>query len=381
MMRQLAKMAEDRLRRRGLSGRMFVLRNNTDDHGNSWGCHENLMVARSVEVGELVKVLAPFMATRPIWGGAGGLIPDGLGGVKYVYSPRIPFIEVVAGTSTSTARPLVNLRDESHAGPQYRRLHLLAGDTNMAEVQNFVKMGVSGALLEMMERRRRLPEFSFDPVAFMHAIAEDFGLRKTVRVGSGGLFTALDVQEAYCEAVEAEAERSAFDEETARAVRMWRELLEALRRADWSHLETRVDWVRKRLALDALLEGRGVSLNSSEARYLDFIYHAVDERNAAFEKLHKIHPAVSLTKPAEVKAALSVPPAGRATARGKFVSKVLAGGKAATIDWERWAYEGDDEMWEILDPAEEDPGMPVLKTAALWESKSAVRSQLGKRTA
>lgn len=378
-MRQLGKVAEERLRQRDIVGRMHILRNNTDDKGNSWGCHENLMVRRNVDLNKMINALAPFMATRPVWAGAGGLVGNDDGSVGYQFSPRIQFIEEVAGTSTSSARPLVNLRDESHAGPEYRRLHLLSGDTNQSEVVNFVKMGISGAILTMLERNRRLPDLQIDSVAFMHAIASDFSLRVKVRIPTGALLNALDIQEMYCEALEAEAERGLFDDEIAKAVRMWRAILDGLRRRDWAFLETRLDWVRKRMLIDTLVESKKVPRNDPRVRYLDFIYHDISEHTPGYELLHKVHPAVMLTTPAAVKRAMSVPPPGRATARGRFVGEVLKNRRSALIDWERWGYEDEDTMWEVLDPTHEEAGEPVMKTEALWESKSAVRAHGSRR--
>ena len=50
----------------------FVLyKNNSDGKGNSYGYHENYLVARSVPFERITQVLTPFLVTRPIFAGSG----------------------------------------------------------------------------------------------------------------------------------------------------------------------------------------------------------------------------------------------------------------------------------------------------------------------
>ena len=53
----------------------------------------------------------------------------------YQISQRADFLETEVGLETMHSRPIVNTRDEPHADPEkYRRLHVIVGDANMAEV-------------------------------------------------------------------------------------------------------------------------------------------------------------------------------------------------------------------------------------------------------
>lgn len=50
----------------------FVLyKNNSDGKGNSYGYHESYLMSRAVPFDRIVKVVAPFLVTRPIFAGAG----------------------------------------------------------------------------------------------------------------------------------------------------------------------------------------------------------------------------------------------------------------------------------------------------------------------
>ena len=41
--------AEERLREEGLSGEIYIFKNNTDSLGNTYGCHENFLMRRDVD--------------------------------------------------------------------------------------------------------------------------------------------------------------------------------------------------------------------------------------------------------------------------------------------------------------------------------------------
>ena len=61
------------------------------------------------------------------------------------------------GLETTLKRPIVNTRDEPHADPhRYRRLHVIVGDANLAEVATFLKLGttVAGAGHDRGRRHR-----------------------------------------------------------------------------------------------------------------------------------------------------------------------------------------------------------------------------------
>ena len=65
---------------------------------------------------------------------------------------RADFFEEEVGLETTLKRPIVNTRDEPHADPQqYRRLHVIVGDANLAEVATFLKVGVTALVLALIE--------------------------------------------------------------------------------------------------------------------------------------------------------------------------------------------------------------------------------------
>ncbi len=144
--------AEERLEEEGIRGEIYVFKNNTDSAGNSYGCHENYLVSRHKDFHRTVDVLIPFLVTRQIFVGAGKLTqtPRGTG---YTMAQRADHIWEGVSSATTRSRPIINTRDEPHADAErYRRLHVIAGDSNMSEYATFVKVGTMVALLQMIER-------------------------------------------------------------------------------------------------------------------------------------------------------------------------------------------------------------------------------------
>jgi len=52
--------AEDRLKEEGLSGDIFIFKNNTDSLGNTYGCHENFLMRRDVDFWKVAEQKRPI---------------------------------------------------------------------------------------------------------------------------------------------------------------------------------------------------------------------------------------------------------------------------------------------------------------------------------
>src|SRR5439155_1065105 len=74
ILEHLLSAAEMRLHEEGISGEVYLFKNNTDSAGNSYGCHENYLVARHGEFARMADVPIPFFVTRQIWCGAGKVL-------------------------------------------------------------------------------------------------------------------------------------------------------------------------------------------------------------------------------------------------------------------------------------------------------------------
>src|SRR6187431_1448620 len=157
-------------------GELLLYKNNTDNKGASYGAHENYLVRRSTPFGDIVRHLTPFFVSRQVVCGAGrvGLGQDGHGD-GFQISQRADYFEVEVGLETTLKRPIINTRDEPHAvAEKYRRLHVIIGDANLAEVSTYLKVGTTALVLAMIEDQFLSVDLTVDrPVATLHAVSHD----------------------------------------------------------------------------------------------------------------------------------------------------------------------------------------------------------------
>ncbi|MEZ5137846.1 MAG: proteasome accessory factor PafA2 family protein [Acidimicrobiales bacterium] len=101
-----------------------------------------------------------------------------------------------SGLETTLKRPIINTRDEPHADAQkYRRLHVITGDANCAEVATLLKVGTTALVLCLIEDEALPRTFSFRaPVATMREVSHDLTLRRPLELVDGTTVTALEVQ-------------------------------------------------------------------------------------------------------------------------------------------------------------------------------------------
>ena len=144
--------------------------------------------------------------TRQVFAGA-GRVGIGAGGPRRRASSspqRADFFEVEVGLETTLKRPIINTRDEPHAdADKYRRLHVIIGDANLAELSTYLKVGTTSLVLAMIEARALPRDLTIEePVEALQAISHDPSLTHQVRLRDGRQLTALEVQRLYLEQAE-----------------------------------------------------------------------------------------------------------------------------------------------------------------------------------
>src|SRR4051794_39864604 len=180
---------------------IVVYKNNSDGKGNSYGTHENYLMDRQVPFGRIVQHVMPHFITRQIYTGAGKVGTEasstfGLD-VPFQLTSRADFFEEEVGLETTLKRPIVNTRDEPHADAQkYRRLHVIVGDANVAEVSTYLKVGVTAIVLCMIEDDVfGDKDFSLAaPVQSLRKVSYDVALTLPLELAHGGTMTALEIQ-------------------------------------------------------------------------------------------------------------------------------------------------------------------------------------------
>src|SRR5689334_1834781 len=177
-----------------------LYKNNTDNKGASYGCHENYLMRRSTPFGDIVRHLTPFFVSRQVVCGA-GRVGKGQDGREddFQISQRADFFEVEVGLETTLKRPIINTRDEPHADPEkWRRLHVIIGDANLAEISTYLKVGTTSLVLAMIEDGFIAQDLTVDqPVRSLRAVSHDPTLRHLLTMRSGRTVTAVQLQLEY----------------------------------------------------------------------------------------------------------------------------------------------------------------------------------------
>ncbi|MDQ1374748.1 MAG: Pup amidohydrolase [Actinomycetota bacterium] len=345
---------------------IVVYKNNSDRKGNSYGTHENYLMDRSVPFGRIVQHVMPHFVTRQIYTGAGkvGTEAANAGDVPFQLTQRADFFEEEVGLETTLKRPIVNTRDEPHADAQkYRRLHVIVGDANLAEISTFLKVGVTAIVLCMIEDDW-FGERDFTlaaPVQAMRKVSYDLDLTLPLELATGRTISALEIQWEHLDLARKYAEdrglEAVGEEVGADVLRRWEHVLTHLE-TDPMALAGQLDWVAKYQLLDAYRERHGLNWSSPRLAAMDLQYHDVRPEKSLYHRL----PMERLFTDAQVDEATHEPPKRtRAYFRGKCLQKWAS--SIAAANWDSMVFDlGGDPLRRV-------PMMEPLKgTAAMVDT-------------
>lgn len=330
----LVQSAEERLAEEGIRGKIYLFKNNTDSAGNSYGCHENYLVARRGDFQRMIDMLIPFFVSRQIWAGAGKLNQTPKGTV-YCLAQRADHIWEGVSSATTRSRPIINTRDEPHADAErYRRLHVIAGDSNMSEYATYAKVGATTAILQMFESGIVFRDLTLEnPIRAIREISHDPTCRKKVRLANGRELSALDMQWEYLERVMRYSRNPGFPAQVQRAVEMWEHLLTGLEK-DPLGLHRELDWVAKYRLIDGYRAKRGLALDDPRVALLDLAYHDVNRERGLYYLLERRGMVDRVVADSDIHTALLQPPqTTRARLRGEFIKAAKARKRDFTVDW------------------------------------------------
>jgi proteasome accessory factor A len=310
---------------RVLGREQYVLyKNNSDGKGNSYGYHENYLVSRAVPFENIVRVLTPFLVTRPIFAGAGKVGAENqTSPAEYQISQRADFFECLVDLNTMVKRPIVNSRDEPHAdSARFRRLHVIAGDANMAEVSTYLKVGTLDIVLDLLEAGAELPLVDLDePVRAFKQVSRDLEMKDTIKLAGGRPTTAVAVQRAYLKAATEFYAVHGHGEATRDVLVRWEAVLDKLDR-DPRLLVKELDWVAKRHMIESYMERKGCGWDDSRTKLMDLQYHDVRPERGLFYTLERGGHIERIVQESDIQRAEFTPPPGtRAYFRGRCASK------------------------------------------------------------
>ena len=330
----LVQSAEERLLDEGIRGDIYVFKNNTDSAGNSYGCHENFLVGRQDDFQRTIDTLIPFFVSRQIFAGAGKVLHTAKGAV-YSIAQRAEHIWEGSSSATTRSRPIINTRDEPHSDAErYRRLHVIAGDSNMSEYVTYAKVGTTAALLQMLEDDVMFRDMTLEnPIRAIREIARDRTCRVPVRLANGRELSALDMQWEYLDRTMRYSRTRGFPREVDRAIGMWEYLLTGLEK-DPMTLSREVDWVAKLQLLERYGARHDLALSSPRMSLLDLAYHDVNRERGLYYILERRGLMDRVVTDGQVEAAMTAPPSTtRARLRGDFIKAAKQKKRDFTVDW------------------------------------------------
>jgi len=348
--------------------RLNLYKNNTDNKGASYGTHENYLMERSTPFTSIVRHLTPFFVTRQIMCGQGrvGLGQQGRE-AGYQISQRADFFEVEVGLETTLKRPIINTRDEPHADAEkYRRLHVIIGDANLAEISTFLKLGTTSIVLAMIEQKFLEPfELAVErPISELHAVSHDTSLRHLLTLRDGRRVTAIQMQMEYCEQSRKFVEDrfgSDADDVTLDVLRRWELVLDALATNPQS-LANQLDWVAKMQLLEGYRARDGLDWSDARLELVDLQYSDVRPDKGLYYRLVANGRMERLLDDEDVRRAVDQPPEDtRAWFRGECLRRY--GDQVAAASW-------DSVIFDI-------PGRASLQRVPTLEPRRGTKAHVG----
>lgn len=310
----------------GLTVRIY--KNNTDFHGASYGCHESYLSPRALGYERLRSAVGPLLVARQLVCGAGKSGSESGSRCEFQLSQRADFMDVDSSVDTLFRRPVFNTRDEPHADvDKWIRLHVIAGDANMAPASTRRRVGLVKLAL-WLEEAGECPNWRIRNIAqAFRNVSQGIDSGCRIELEGGGWTDAASILDSYCSAAIRvfglrDGLNSGSPEHDA-----WSTAAEVLALlGDLSECPDRfaqqVDWAAKRKMLRAFAEGEGIQPGDKRLQAYDLAYHLLDEQDGLYFALEQMGEVAARPESGEIERRIveSLEPT-RALARGTAVSK------------------------------------------------------------
>ena len=343
VMADLAEQANARLAATGVPGRIHLLKNNRDSEGNGFGCHENYLVRRRGDFWNDARTLIPHLVTRQILVGAGHIAADGdtrraADGLRaYVFSQRADQMWDAVSSATTRARPLINTRDEPHADAErYRRMHVIVGDSNIAQGSTLLKVAAMDLLLDYLEHGGELGDLALaDPMRAIRDTCHDMSGGVLLERSDGRTITPLEVQAEHLgrlrDHVAQGVEVTALHEA---ALDLWERGLQALRLQQPELVDKELDWAVKHRLLTRYCQRHDTDLTDPRVSRLALAYHDVSPGEGLRQRLEGAGLLRRFVDEPTCRRAVDTPPATtRARLRGAVVARAEDLRRDVSVDW------------------------------------------------
>ena len=324
------------------------------------GCHENYLIDERLMTtprdNSSILALIPFLVSRQILAGRGGLALTDDGKIIPVISKRVFAIYDLISDATAANRAIICTarKNESFSQSGYR-LHLILGDSNLSEYSTFLKIGTADLMLTLLENNF-LPHLQVDdPLTALRWISFDTKFKKTYGVtkpsGERKKFSALDFQFWHLNLAQKFFEtRAEPTEEEKFILNLWQETLDGLKRDPMS-LSDRLDYLIVLRLFEEAKNILGSSLNDEQLKQIDFNYSELLPEKNWYLKQVKTGNIKRLSTDEEIDRAIDNPPNNtRAKLRGELIKMILKEkiGEFFIINWDIIQFTALQQVWSVI---------------------------------
>lgn len=352
MLVELADQADRSLAERQVDGRIHLFRNNMDSVGNSFGCHENYLLRRRRDFREVADALVAFFVTRQVIVGAGAILTDVGAEPQYGFSARADEVWDAISAATTRARPIINTRDEPLADAgAFRRMHVIVGDSNMAEPTTALKVGSTELLLTAVDRGIDLRDLALaDPISAIRSVSRDLSGSRPLAMADGSFRSAVGIQREILRRVLAVIGSEELSELQVYLVQLWQRAIAAIESGDWGPIETEIDFAIKKRLVDSYVTRTGASLDDPRVARLILGYHDITDSGLR-HRMERSGLMVRLTSDEQIAYAMNMPPATtRAWLRGAVIRAAEEHRRDLGVDWVHIRLEEEHRSIALQDP-------------------------------
>ena len=303
--------------------------------------------------------------------GAGDLREDEDGTTKYLISSRADRMQDAVSAATTRSRPIINTRDEPLGdASSYRRLHVIVGDTNVAEPTTALKVASADLVLGAVEQGVDLSDLELaNPMEAIRVISKDLVGQAMLDLKDGRQMSAAQIQTEVLERVLKRTDTESLSELYSYLVDLWHRAITAYSNGDWSSIDTEIDYAIKKRLLDSYVARSGVSVSDPRVARLVLAYHDITDAGLA-QKMEKSGLMRRLTTPEQVAGAVTTPPLStRASLRGSVIQAARQARRDLGVDWVNLRLDGRGVQISLQDPfATEDPRVDDLVAMIIEDS-------------
>ena len=318
--------AGEKIARNALGSSIQIYKDNNDNKGAIYGCHENYLL----HGGERVEGILPFIVTRQIFTGTGRY---------YIKENEWKF----RMSQKFRGMPDFNKNSsKSYSSKNYQRFEIVVGDSNMSETATWLKIGTTSLVIDLINNGLA-PLYHMNHAEEFMNLSRRCDVRHSVKTQDGTI-SAIDMQWQYFDAI------SRYLEAEPGLMECWYNTLVDLESGD--DCARQVDWVAKRWVAKRLIED---GWSPSDLDILDHEYHNTDPLESLFYYMQRNGWVPRLFGDEELAKASHFPPEDtRAKARTDLMGKNRSG----RVGWDYVFIDGN--RFELPDPL--DPELPSNRT-------------------